>query len=374
MPALTPLEVDRLEVNDLAPLEQRFVDPVTDAVVDPSSVVLTVTRPDGTTLTAGGVGPAYAGLVHPETGVFRYVLAASQKGGWQWRFDAGSQYKAETGYLSVGGAPRTTLNVMWNTVDALKGHPALPDDLQEGVLEAGLLAASDLLYRWTGFRYPGLAYDSVRPCSRNTWLPGVRTWDIPMGWGSNWWNWLPLGQCQCQASVHRTCGCQLLSEITLGRSPVVQIVQVRQDGAVIAPSAYRVDDYQWLVRIDGLRWPCCQDLTKDDHTSPNTFGVDYLYGLDPPPAGKFAAVDLAVELLKGYSREGPNVPERVTTSIRQGTTMMFLPPASYGRDSSGHVRTGIRSVDFFLSSVPTSRPALIASPDSNARVRRTGTA
>jgi hypothetical protein len=195
-----------------------------------------------------------------------------------------------------------------------------------------------------------------------------------MGWGAGGvWNWVSSwGYCSCQANVHRQCGCRLLSEIDLGRFPITRIVSVKQDGGVLAPSAYRVDDYRWLLRVDGSRWPCCQDLTLDS-TNINTFEVAFEWGKGPPESGREAAIRLALEFCQAYSNNPCVVPENVQTMLRQGVQTVKIPPTSYGRDVNGNIKTGIHEVDFFLSSVPTGRPGLIASPDRDAKARRTGT-
>lgn len=63
----------------------------------------------------------------------------------------------------------------------------------------------------------------------------------------------------CGCGSPRDCSCSSLSEVLLP-GPIGDIVEVRLDGAVLSPDAYRVDSGNRLVRVDGDVWPACQDL------------------------------------------------------------------------------------------------------------------
>lgn len=239
-----------------------------------------------------------------------------------------------------------------------------------------LAAASDLLWRWSGYRYGGVCEETVRPCAQNSSLLGqYGSRDFPYGWGySGWWAWSPAwGSCVCQANVHRACGCTMLSEVRLGRAPIVAIVNVKVDGvALVAGTDYRVDDYEWLVGLGGRTWPCCQDLSLDD-THQGTWSVDFTWGRLPPPSGVTACLDLAQILINDCLNGSCTIPERAQQIQRQGTTVTLISPERYGRDQLGNMRVGIRSVDLFLSSQPQGRPGLIVSPDIDGDVRRVNT-
>jgi len=163
----------------------------------------------------------------------------------------------------------------------------------------------------------------------------------------------------------------MLSEIRLGRVPVQGIVKVTIDGATLAPSKYRVDDYEWLVRTDDGVWPCCQNL-KANTDQTNTFGVDFIWGQNPPPSGVDACIDLATQIVKACVGADCAIPEETASLIRQGETRISVIRADLGKDFQGNLRAGMKSVDRFLTAVPHGRPAVIASPDSDALVRRTG--
>lgn len=270
-------------------------------------------------------------------------------------------------------APTSGVCSAWATIADLDAcHTSTATAPQK---QAALDAASDLLWRWSGYKYPGSCEETVRPCAQNSNLDIGPSRDYAYGWGySGWWSWLPAwGSCLCQANIHRACGCSFLSEIRLGRAPIDTITQVKVDGLVLVNLVdYRVDDFEWLVRLGGLSWPCCQDLSLDD-THQNTWSVAFTWGRPVPASGKTAAVDLAAVLVDDCLNSGCSIPERAQQIQRQGTTVTLISPERYGRDGLGNLRIGIRSVDYFLAAVGTSRPGLIVSPDIDADVRRVAT-
>lgn len=245
------------------------------------------------------------------------------------------------------------------------------------LITAALNSASDLLWRWSGYKYPGVCDVTVRPCAQNTNLTGWGSSSpfypggFPYGWGYGSWSW---GYCACQSSIHRACGCTMLSEVRLGRAPIIAITQVKVDGLVlVAGTDYRVDDYEWLVRLPSSeQWPCCQDLSLDD-SHDNTWSVHFTWGNAPPPSGVSACVDLAWEIMQ-LCEDGNCAPsENVSSVQRQGTSMTFIAPERFGRDLFDNLRFGIKSVDRFLAAVGNSRPGMLVSPDIDADTRRVNT-
>ena len=69
--------------------------------------------------------------------------------------------------------------------------------------------------------------------------------------------WVNSGGC----SGPSDCSCSSLSEVILP-GPVGGIESITVDGAVIPADAYRVDNGDRLVRLDGGTWPVCQDMAK----------------------------------------------------------------------------------------------------------------
>lgn len=353
-------------VGDAHTFHEHFVDDDGTAT-DPSAITLTITKPDASTITK-----TIAQLTHGATGSYEYQQTLDTPGVWSYTWASTGTVISTTPtlYLLVDVGVPVTACAAWATVEELDVCGGLPSTVTEGMKEAALRAASDLLWRWSGFRYPGLCSETVRPCSQNEALPSISEWQrdyTSEGWARGVW-----GSCACQASLHRACGCSTLPELRLGRTPLVAILAVKVDGVTLTPTQYRIDDWEWLVRLDGLSWPCCQDLTKSDEFD-DTFSVRFVWGRVPPPAGVQACVDLAAELAKACAGGSCKLPDKVSTVARQGVTMQFVTPERLGRDAQGEIRTALRSVDLFLSSVPTGRPAVVSSPDIDAPVRRTST-
>lgn len=226
------------------------------------------------------------------------------------------------------------------------------DTVDAGMVDDAIEAASAILYALSGHMFPGVCEDTIRPC------PGRSSRRAP---------------CSCRSSTE--CGCATLSQIKL-RAPVVGVVEVRQDGETLDPSAYRIDDSRWLVRIDGDGWPCCQDLVASADED-GTFEITYTFGQAPPVAGKRAAAALACELILAWSPDEAGecrLPERVTTITRQGVTMTVMENPKELFESGF---TGLEEVDLWLGSLrydASHRPMTFLSPDRRpTRHRRVGT-
>lgn len=118
----------------------------------------------------------------------------------------------------------------------------------------------------------------------------------------------------CWGSL-RSCGCRSVPEIKLP-GPVAEVIEVIIDGAVLDDSAYRIDDYQWLVRLDGGSWP------NADPIDPDSFSVTYLQGV-PPPAGAGIVVGMLACSRSGCTNGACKIPKRATQVSRQGVTMIL---------------------------------------------------
>lgn len=353
---------DGYVVGEIATLTARFTN-ASGVLADPANVDLTITAPDGTITNV-----ALGGLAHPSTGVYRYDLTLTQAGIWTYSFDADGSIEAENlGYLTVdalGSAVLRTGPAPWCSVEDVQALGAY-SSLTDAQILRFIPVASALLYRRSGRQFSGILRSSVRPSRKpdgpyvgpGTWQP----WD-----GSGWWpGW---GTCAC--SSHRgACG-QSVPEIALGYYPLRQIVSVTVDGAVVSPSAYRIDDHRYLVRTDGDGWPNCQDLTAS-LSEVGTFGVTLLHGVEPPPDGVLAAAALAGELAKANAGQPCQLPRRLTSLTRQGTTQVLVDPTAVVSQR----QFGIAEVDLFLDAVNPGgidRRATISSPWPRSTVRRSG--
>lgn len=234
---------------------------------------------------------------------------------------------------------------------------------QDATLAASVAeAASRILFLLSGRRYPGVCTDTVRPCKRSRrWGPG---W-LSARWEPSW------GYCSCGAGTWTDCTCSHRGEITLGAYPVISITQVLIDGSVLAPSAYRLDDYRWLRRIDGDAWPSTQDLDEAT-TETDTWAVTYTWGRAAPEDGIIAAKRLACELYQACAGGDCALSKQAQSVARQGVEITF----ESAEELFGNGRTGLYEVDLFLETeryATAHQGSQTVSPDSLAVVRRAGT-
>lgn len=232
-------------------------------------------------------------------------------------------------------------------------------DVEDTALTDMIEVASAWLYRGSGRRFSGQCSVTVRPVAAcGTTLDVGRYFDSATG------TWRP-------APAYRPGRREGAEEVGLGFWPVHSITEVRIDGAVLASSAYRLDDSEFLVRIDGNSWPSWQDWTGDSLTDPNTWQVSLLYGDDPPADGVLAAKVLSCELALAHQGSSQcRLPPRVTNVARGGTNIAVADPLSE-RETFG-----IPEVDYFLRTVNphnlAERSAFV-NVDVPREVRRAGT-
>lgn len=245
------------------------------------------------------------------------------------------------------------------------------DLVSEDAVAKGITVASENLYHLTGNRYRGLCEATVRPCAQDAThqgLPGWpwllrSSWDVSLG--LDWWTWhTSWGTCRC--GLGPMCSCERLPRVGLGKYPIRAIDEVWVDGVKLDTSAYRLVNKRWLDRIDGGRWPFVQDLTTDDLTQPNTFGVVLKYGRAVPAGGAIVAAAYACELAKAMcGDETCQLPSRVVQVLRQGTTVQFESLSVLVRDR----RVGLHMVDTWVDAVNggrrAMRPLQFISPDVN---------
>lgn len=212
-----------------------------------------------------------------------------------------------------------------------------------------------ILYRLSGRRYPGLCERTIRPCygtncgcgdaGFGAW-PGRSWWwgiveygaypSYPYRWDGEWYN---TGCCQGRCN---------LPHVPLP-GPIVSITEVLVDGEVLDPSAYDVEGFRRVRRLDGERWPCWQDLARPT-TETDTWSIEYVYGRVPGPDGLGAARIMAAmwgRFLCGGDETC--LPEPLQHIAREGVDMTFVDAQQFIED--GVARVGILPVDLWLNSV-----------------------
>lgn len=207
--------------------------------------------------------------------------------------------------------------------------PDAPDSEQQVVIESSLMAATEALWNRSHRRF-GLCSMKLRPCQADCWPPGLGwwpsswwqvssswSWPFPVLHGGRWFN-LVCGWCGSN------CSCNRVEQVALP-SPVAEISEVRIDGVVLDPSAYRVDDWRWLVRLDGGDWPRCNDLNSDD-TGEGTWSVTASYGEQVPALGQMAVGELAGAIYKRCigAKDCPLPSSTIQQVQRQGVTKVFF--------------------------------------------------
>ncbi|MFJ9029814.1 hypothetical protein ACIRQP_15025 [Streptomyces sp. NPDC102274] len=222
----------------------------------------------------------------------------------------------------------------------------------EAVQAAATAWAMGILDSLTGHQF-GQCPVTVRPCgpkcanwggymtfpvTRDGYLRGNgMPWMLPYIDGAGAWR-----NCTCAG----TCSCRARCEVPLP-GPVEAVDEVRVDGLVLDPSAYRVDNGSLLVRTDGECWPQCQDMGLPV-TAEGAFAVTYRRGLPLPPAGQIAAGELACEFAKACAGDSScALPQQLQSLSRQGINVQVVDPQAVLSEGM----TGIANVDLWIRSV-----------------------
>lgn len=213
----------------------------------------------------------------------------------------------------------------------------------------------------TGYRVGGCPV-TVRPCmsgcERRTW----RTFPVQGGGGDGPWfpvlasgEWLNIG---CGCGGGGGCSCSRVCEVRL-QGPVGAVTEVKLDGSVLDPSAYRLDPGGRLVRVDGDCWPLCQNMSAPD-TEAGTWSVTYTAGLPVDGLGAWVAGIMAGEYVKVCSGGNCRLPNNITKVVRDGVEMTL------GLGSFPGNLTGIQEVDNWVARWNPGglrAPSVVWSPD-----------
>lgn len=201
--------------------------------------------------------------------------------------------------------------------------------------------AGSTLRMLTGFSVGGCPL-VLRPCrvscvaASSRWVYDGQSY-YPANYGGVWMN-----VSSCNACASSTCQHSVTKSVMLGPNRT-NVTQVKVDGVVLSPTAYRVVDGV-LLRTDGGVWPTTQDMDKDD-TQVGTFAVYYTPGWPVDGLGAYAAGIMACEYAKMLAGQSCRLPKSVTQITRQGISMTITP----GAFPEG--LTGIALVDAYILSV-----------------------
>jgi len=240
-----------------------------------------------------------------------------------------------------------------NWVPICDDFPDTPTPEQQILIDQAVQAATEVLWNRTKRQF-GTCEKTLRPCRRDCWpsawggvLP-FGSWNNASGWGwpfpaligGNWFN-LACGACG------GGCSCSSVSSAKLPY-PVAEITEVLVDGVALDPSAYRVDNFSLLVRLDGEDWPLCNDLNLAD-TEVGTWSVTATYGKQVPTLGSLAVGQLASEIFKACPGGGEGdscIPVGIVQRIqRQGVEVVYFD----AKTAFLRGRVGMYYPDLFIS-------------------------
>jgi hypothetical protein len=155
-----------------------------------------------------------------------------------------------------------------------------------------IAAATNLLYKRTCFRYPGLCTRTVIACVCN---------QSPCGCSKRCCNIGSSGQPEYPID--------LTSDFPIHSITSIVIKRFGEPDETLDPGAYRLDENDRVVRYDGNPWPTCwADIL-----------ITYTTGRVPPIELEMAAAELADELLKACNGGSDcKLPAHVRSVTRRG--------------------------------------------------------
>lgn len=281
--------------------------------------------------------------------------------GWWW-IDYGGGTTLTTPEFEVqfyDHSPRRTTGPCTDWCSTQDVTACFPDVALGSCLSSAVSMASEVLYELSGRTFQGWCQSVIRPC-QNSWC-----WGGPLGqqflsrghvvWNdSRGWRGYDDEPCSCGAWL------QKIQLPGIAQS----IVQVLIGGVVLAPTAYRLDPDNTLIRTDGGAWPICQNMAaKGDQ--PGAFQVTYQHGYAPNEIARRAAAQLAREFYLACSLQDCALPSGVVEIVRQG--IKITRAANLFKDGA----TGLAMVDSFLAAFRNHEPTYVFSPDTYPTSRRT---
>ncbi len=190
-----------------------------------------------------------------------------------------------------------------------------------------------VLWRLSGEQF-GIRQVTIRPCPPIGW---PRSLYVPLLFDGVW---------------GRTgCGCVGSCEVSGTRvlhlpGPVAEIVQVRIDDQIIAPTGYTLEgDVLYRVCDSGCGWPS-QNLARP-MGEPGTWSVTYRQGIPVPAGGATMAGRLAREFMLACSGSDEcELPSSLRQTTSRGATNSFDPTSILEAGL-----TGITAIDHWINAI-----------------------
>lgn len=164
----------------------------------------------------------------------------------------------------------------------------------EAITGSMLQGATELLWALSGRQF-GECTVTLRPCredcwdGRFRWSPWGGSYPFPAKIDGIWVNFA-CGSCP------GSCSCSRVSKFMLPTS-ATEIVQIKIDGDILDPDAYRLDNRIKVVRQDGGEWPRCNSESKIAGED-GTWTVTTKFGRELPKLGELAVAELTCEYIK----------------------------------------------------------------------------
>jgi hypothetical protein len=222
-------------------------------------------------------------------------------------------------------------------------------------MEEYFTVASELLYKATAQQFSGECDVIVHPCSCR-WFSDH---DLTVTNGILTLRSMTHFQA-CGCSSGWSCSCRFKSSIELPYGPIIDITEVSTtDDGELPIGSYDFHG-STLVRLDGERWPICDD----------DFLVSYTYGRTVPSHLRHAAAILACELYMGcnpdsFDEGDCRLPRNVVSIVRQGVAVA-LQSAFFTPQPGRPVQFGIPEIDMAIAAenpYGLIAPSVVLDPD-----------
>lgn len=301
-----------LDIGEAATIHTAWYDK-NGVAAEPASILLVITKPDGTTITK-----TKADMAEIAVDKYDYSTIADVAGLWRYTVEgtiAGGLTKLPSGTFLAGVESRDGPCEAWCSWQDVLACASGLDAVTTRAAENAIDYATDILWKLTRRRYSGVCVVTRSLCL------------------------------SCRTCYPRVCSCEPLNGIDLGiASPIHAIWDVWVDGVMLDPSVYGIVDRKWLVRNDNQVWPT-GTLNNNELADPHAFSATWAYGRPIPKGARNAAALLAAELAKACLGQVCQIPQHVSTVTREGITYQIVDVNAIIAEGS----TGVALVDQWLA-------------------------